>query len=387
MNSPNTVNSGRARRALGAGVTMLVALVLVTGCGSGSAGGGAARPGATSGAQRVGTPADFVDMSQVCGDKDITVGLADGYGASAWRKIARAELEDEAKKCPHIKKVIYTDAQGSEQKAISDINSLVSLGVGAIVIVPDAGPALIPATRNAMRAGVSVTIVPGDLGGKIGQDYTAAVYDIPQQNGRTWAEWMVKTLGGKGNVVFLGGTPSNPVTPLEAVGVREVLAKHPGMKLLAGPVDTNWDIAQTQKVMTGLLTKYPRIDGVISDYGVTTVGAVRAFTAAGRPLVPIATNDVNQLSCMWKDLSPRNPHFELATVSARSWLIRPALRQAVGAAEGKPDPEPAVIKLPLFEDSTSHDPSRAVRCERSLPPSAIVSASLPKAEQARLFGQ
>lgn len=384
---------GRRRvplRATGAAVAAL-ALAWATGCGSSATGGGGTGAGtspgtATSPAAAVGSPKDFVSIADICGEQPITVGLADGYGANSWRKIARAELEDEAARCPSIEKVVYTDAQGSTQKAISDINGLVSQGADAIVVLPDAGPALIPAMRAAMRAGVKVVILPADLGGKAGQDYVTAVYDSPEANGRTWAQWMVKVLRGRGDVVFLGGTPGNPVSPREASGIEEVFARHPGMRLVAGPVDTNWDVAQTQRAMAGLLTKYPRIDGVISDYGGSTIGALRAFEAAGRPLVPIASNDFNQLGCAWQERAGTRARFALATVSARPWLIRPALRQAVAAAEGRTDPEPTVIELPLFEDSTSRDAQLAVRCERALPPDAILSSQLDRAALTKLLG-
>lgn len=377
----------RKHLRIGASLTVLP-LLLTAGCvNSGSTGGAGATPsGSASPVQVSGSGEGFANMADVCGSEPITVGLADGYGANSWRKIGRTELENEAKKCPAIKKVIYTDAQGSAQKAISDVNTLVSQGAKAIVVLPDSGPAMIPAMRAAMRAGVKVVIAPGDLGGKAGQDYVTAVYDSPEDNGRVWAEWMVKRLNGKGNVIFLGGTPGNPTSPREAAGIREVFARHPQMKLLAGPVDTNWDVAKTQQVMAGLLTKFPKIDGIISDYGGSTIGAIRAFQSAGRPLVPLATNDFNQLSCMWQK-EKEGKRFPLATVSSRPWITRIALRQAVAAAYGKKDPEPAVIKLALFEDSTSSDKRLAVRCDPQLPPDAILSSTLTSAEMATLFGK
>ncbi|GAA3967366.1 hypothetical protein GCM10023085_57290 [Actinomadura viridis] len=377
----------RRHHRIGVAFTM-APLILAAGCGNGGPGGGAAGTPTASATpvEASGSGEGFGRMSDVCGGTPITVGLADGYGANSWRKISRSEFEAEAKRCPAIKKVIYTDAQGSAQKAISDVNTLVSQGAKAIVVLPDSGPAMIPAMRAAMRAGVKVVITPGDLGGKAGQDYVTAVYDSPEQNGRVWAEWMVEQLKGQGNVVFLGGTPGNPTSPREAAGIREVFARHPGMKLLAGPVDTNWDVARTQQVMAGLLTKFPKIDGIISDYGGSTIGAIRALQSAGRPLVPVATNDFNQLSCLWKD-QQEGKRFPLATVSSRPWISRLALRQAVAAAHGKKNPEPAVIKLSLFEDSTSTDQKLRVRCDTGLPPDAILSSTLTSAEMATLFGK
>src|SRR5205085_1562209 len=81
--------------------------------------------------------------------------------------------------------------------------------------------------------------------------------------GTMWANWMVKLLDGKGNIVFLGGPAGNPVTSGRLKSIVKVFAKHPGMKLLTGkktwPV-TNWDPATAQKQMSALLAKYKKID-------------------------------------------------------------------------------------------------------------------------------
>ena len=57
-----------------------------------------------------GTTDDLLpDISSLCGEKEMVVALADGFGGNSWRKITRAEFEDEAAKCPNITKVLYTD--------------------------------------------------------------------------------------------------------------------------------------------------------------------------------------------------------------------------------------------------------------------------------------
>lgn len=105
---------------------------------------------------KVGTPADMQDIAKFCGTKKIKVALADGYGANSWRKITRAEFEAEAKKCPNITEVRYTDAQGNVQKAISDIQGLVAQKFDVILVFPDGGEAVIRAMRKATEAGAVV---------------------------------------------------------------------------------------------------------------------------------------------------------------------------------------------------------------------------------------
>jgi ribose transport system substrate-binding protein len=100
-----TKRRGAVAALLAAGV-----LLFTTACSTGSlsgsggsdpTGGGSGDGKITTGT--VGVQGDIQDISAFCGDKDITVALADGFGGNSWRKITRAIFEAEAAKCPIIK--------------------------------------------------------------------------------------------------------------------------------------------------------------------------------------------------------------------------------------------------------------------------------------------
>ena len=166
-------------------------------------------------------------------------------------------------------------------------------------------------------------------------------------------------------------------------GIKEVLAKHPDIKLLEDPVVTNWDPAMAQQVTTALLAKYPQIDGLFSE----TSGPIRAFQAAGRPIPAWAGQDLNETSCLWQDLQASNPNFKLGQLSAHTWTIRVALRKGVAAAQGMNNTEPSIIKVPISEDSTSSDPALAVKCDKTMPPDWVPSSMLPKDVVRELLGR
>jgi ribose transport system substrate-binding protein len=338
---------------------------------------------------KVGTREEFQDISKYCGDKEIRVALSDGFGNNSWRKITRAEFEAEAAKCPNIVEVRYTDAQGNVQKQLADIQGLAAQGFDVILVFPDGGPAVINAMQKATEAGAAV--VPYMVGtafpGERGKDYLLVATESVEAKARTKAQWVADQLGGKGNVVVLGGTPGNPTSAAEATGWREVWAKYPDITVLEGPVDTNWDPAETQKVMAGLLAKYDDIDAVYSDYGLGAMGALRAYTAAGKPIPLWVTEDANDVACYWLANKDANPDFQLATMTSRNWLVRLALRKAVAAVQGIDNDEPTVVELSLAEDSTSSDPALAPKCDPSLPPDAILSSSLPIEDLKALFAQ
>jgi ribose transport system substrate-binding protein len=321
---------------------------------------------------------DMESIKKYCGTKPLKVAYSDGWGGNYWRHITRAEFEDEASKCPNIKVVRYTDGEFKAEKQIADIRGLIAQHFDVIVVFADTGVAQLKVMRQATKAGIAVVpFTTGDAPfGKMGTDYLVRVTETQIGLGKMLAEWMVKTLKGKGNVIVQGGTPGNPMTKSQAVGWREVFAKHPGIKVLEGPVVTNWDPALAQKVTAAEIAKYPKIDGIMAE----TTGPIRAFLAAGRPIPAFAGQDLNELSCLWQDHHKKNPSFKLATASAHTWLVRLALRKGVAAANGMNELEPSLIDLPFSEDSTSSDPKLKVKCDKSLPPTAIPSSMLSKAQ-------
>ena len=310
-----------------------------------------------------------------CGTKPIKVALATGFNGNSWRQITRAELEDEASKCKNITEVLYTDGQLNPQKAISDIQGLVAQGTDAIVLFPDAGPALLPAIRAAYKSGVSIVPYISNPGGEAGKDYSGLVVPDNGAIGTIFATWMAERLHDKGTVVFFGGTPGNPTDQAIYEAAKKALATKPDIKLVGGVQVTNYTAADAQKAMAGLIAQYPEIDGIISSDGGSSFGALRALACAGRKVVPLATTDINELGCAFYDYKKTNPDFELMTVGSYTWQSRAALRKAVAMAEGVKDEAASVQPPTVLEDSTK--PNLPPMCNKGLPLDVPHSANLP----------
>jgi len=334
----------------------------------------------------VGEESDLQSITDFCGTKPMIVGFADGFGGNSWRKITRAELEDEASKCGNIEKVLYTDAQADPQKAISDINGLVAQGVNALVVFADAGAAVLPAIKAAEAAGVRVVPFIVSPGGEPTVDYTGFVTEDVEAYGEGLASWTISQMKGEGNLVMLGGQPGNSYSQAVFEAVKAAAAENPGIKLLNddGFVVTNWEPGETQKVVAGLLTKYGQIDGIVSDYGGGSVGGVRAFQAAGAPLPVWSANDSNEFACLWYENKAASPNYQIATLSSRNWMSRLALRKAVAAYQGIEDTEPDTVILGISEDSTE-SVAPAPTCDKTLPPDAILSSQLSPEQLRELF--
>ncbi|MBS1845289.1 MAG: substrate-binding domain-containing protein, partial [Actinobacteria bacterium] len=209
-----------------------------------------------------------------CGEKEITLALADGFGDNNWRKITRAEAEAEAAECPNVKEFIYTDGQGNTQKSISDLEGLTAQGVNAAVVFPDAGKAMLPAITNMYKAGVVTVPYRVFPGGEAGVNYNTYVETDFKEAGKLWGEWILKALPKGGKVLPLGGPAGNTQSEEEYEGMAEVVKGHNIEMIGEQPFSaTNWEPAKTQQVVTANLAKYPEIDAITTDFGAALASA------------------------------------------------------------------------------------------------------------------
>ncbi|MBI3526262.1 MAG: substrate-binding domain-containing protein [Betaproteobacteria bacterium] len=323
------------------------------------------------------------DISKMCGVKPMIVGLSDGYGGNTWRRTTLAEIQDELSACKNVEKFIYTNANGDQQKANADINSLVAQGVNVLIVFPDFGTAQIPAMRSATKAGVTVIAYFSKLGGVNGKDYSANLYQDTYRVGQAWADWYGKNLK-TGNVLFLGGTPGATSSQNFLNGLKAGLKKHSGIKLLdENYIVTNWNPVDAQKAVTGLLAKYPKIDAIATDYGVTAMATVKTFEQAGLAIPAIATlASNNELNCKYLTLKKAGKAFPYFSLDGTTSTVRFAARRAVANFQGTRNPEPMGVIPFVFADSAS---GLEPKCSDSAPPDADLSSLLPDAKLNAIF--
>jgi ribose transport system substrate-binding protein len=367
--------NSRTKLAVISALAATASLVLA-GCG-GSAGGTKAEAGATGKVTHVeGAP-------PWCGTKKITFALLDGYGGNSWRLVTTASGKDEASKCPSVRDFKYADGQGNVQKAISDIKGMVSSGVDAMVVFPDAGKAVLPALTEAYKAGVVTVPYRVAPGGEAGTNYDKWIGDDFTNDGNNWAAWIAKNVPDGGNILFLGGPAGNSQSTDEYNALRKNL---PDTYKFIGQTPfqpTNWDPTLTQQLLTGDIAKYPKIDVIVSDFGPTLVSSLPLFTKSGRKIPALATSDGNSLSCFWQQQQDKGNGFKMMTVATGNDNVRLAVDYAIAKATGGEIPTADSFKGPIFEDSVSQQPN-GVQCKPQLPGDVYLSAQMPGDQQAKL---
>ncbi|WP_349259816.1 substrate-binding domain-containing protein [Jatrophihabitans sp.] len=323
-----------------------------------------------------------------CGSKKISLGLTDGFGGNSWRLVTTASAKAEVAKCKSVTSFSYADGQGNVQKAISDIQGMVAKGVNALVVFPDAGKAVLPALRSAYKAGVVTVPYRVDPGGQDGVDYTKWIGADFANDGKNWANWIVKNLPSGGNILFLSGPAGNSQGITEGKAMHQVLDPTGKYKFVgAQPFEvTNWDPSLSQQVLSADIAKYSKIDVIVSDFGPSLVGALPEFEKSSRSIPALVTSDGNSLSCFWEDHKAKNPKFKLFTVATGNDNARLAVQWAIAKATGGTPPTDTQFEAPVFEDSVSGTP-HPVTCNRGLSGDVYLSAQLPGAQQAALFNK
>jgi ABC-type sugar transport system substrate-binding protein len=381
MRTPISKAGSRIRPVrLAATVAVAAVVSLAAACSSGGSSGSSTSGGSGSTAAGGGSTAS--SKYPWCGPQKASIALADGFGDNTWRELTRYSAVTVAAQCPSITGYTYTNGEGNTQKAISDLNSLVAQGVTAIVDFPDAGQAMLPALTKAYQAGAIVVPYRVFPGGKAGDNYSAYISTDFTSAGVLWGNDVATALKGKGNVVFLGGPPANSQSLAEYQGLQSVFKKYPGIHLLGQqPYNvTNWDPATTQQVVSSLLSKYPTINAVVSDFGTALAASFPEFQKAGRQIPVIATEDGNSLGCDYASMSASDPGFKLFTVSSQTWMVEYAMRYAIALATKGTVPSSTVVPQQNFENSVTNNPSKP-QCDSTLPPTAIMSSGLTAAEQ------
>ncbi|MGR3376558.1 substrate-binding domain-containing protein [Salipiger abyssi] len=328
---------------------------------------------------------DHADIAPLCGEAPLRVALIDGYGGNSWRRTAFAELQDEAAKCDNITDVTYAEAGGDVQAYNAAINGFVAQGYEIIISYTDFGDAAIPAYRNAQMAGTTMVPYFSDLSGQVGVDYAANPYEDAFSAGKIFGEWVGETIGS-GKTVFLGGLAGSASSVTFLDGYKEGLSDYPEVELLDDNfIVTNWNPADAQKAVAGLIAKYDQIDAIASDYGVTSLAAVKAYEAAGLDVPAmafIATN--NEYSCKWMDAKEAGEAWPQLALSGTTADVRFALRAALAARNDIENPEPrALVAFPFANSEEGVDPL----CDRTMPPDADLSSSLPLDAVRALFAQ
>lgn len=295
-------------------IALLLAIVmlagLAAGCASqtatastGSASQSAAAPAASASASAsaAASASASAASSDTAAKGGYTIALCNNSLGETWRVQMVAEFHQAADALVEqgvLKQYYETNADADASKQIADMEDLIAKGVDGILIAPQNPTALNDIISEAMDAGIKVVVFNSACDESF-TNYTSYVYQDNYEFGKINAEFLVNALNGKGKIIALQGVAGVSINAERWQGAKDVFDQYPDIEVV-GEANGNWDYADGKAATEALLSANPVIDGVWSQGGAMTQGAIDAFIAAGRPLVPMSGESGNGFMASWK---------------------------------------------------------------------------------------
>jgi inositol transport system substrate-binding protein len=173
--------------------------------------------------------------------------------------------------------LIVNDAQRSPERQVQQVESFIAQDVDAIILNPCEVEASAPAVDKALAAQIPIVNVNSET--KTAP--TAFVGSRDEESARIAMQYIAERLGGRGNVVMMHGYMGQAAQIKRDAGAREVLAKNPGLRLLAEQT-AEWDRAKAISLMENWLQAHgDQIDAVFAQNDEMAMGALLAIEQAG----------------------------------------------------------------------------------------------------------
>lgn len=141
-------------------------------------------------------------------------------------------------------RLLVNDAQRNAERQVQQVERWVAQGVDAIILNPCEVEASSPAVDRAREAGIPILNVNSETR----SEPNAFVGSRDEESARLAMEYIAQRLGGEGRVLMIHGFMGQAAQLKRSQGAREVLAKFPGLELLAEQT-AEWDRAKAMSLM------------------------------------------------------------------------------------------------------------------------------------------
>ncbi|WP_339101688.1 sugar ABC transporter substrate-binding protein [Pseudomonas sp. G166] len=211
---------------------------------------------------------------------DLKIGVSMSQFDDTWLTYLRESMDKKAKSFPDGVTLQFEDARSDVVKQLSQVESFISQKVDALIVNPVDTAATQRITKAAVAAGIPLVYVnrrPDDP--KLPEGVVTVASD-DLEAGRMQMQYLADKMGGKGDIVILLGDLANNSTTNRTKGVKEVLAKYPGIKIEQEQTGT-WSRDKGMTLVNDWLTQGRDFQAVVSNNDEMAIGAAMALKQAG----------------------------------------------------------------------------------------------------------
>ncbi|XVQ89385.1 substrate-binding domain-containing protein [Microbispora siamensis] len=230
-----------------------------------------------------------------------------------WRQVGWKTMQAEVALHKEIARFTMLDAEGKDDKQISDIAELQGKGCDVLIVSPNTTATMTPAVSGACP---KVPVIVFDRGVQTDCPVTFIKPIGGYAFGAEAAEFLIDKVPPGGKILALRILPG--VDVLETRWSAAKVAFDKSDLEVVGVEFTDGDAAKTKSVVSDYIQRYGKIDGVWMDAGATAVAAVEAFEDAGQPVPPINGEDQQDFLKKWSDakltaVAPTYPTYQWRT--------------------------------------------------------------------------
>ena len=239
--------------------------------------------------------------------------------------------------------LLWQSAHGDVNTQISQIQQFVNQKVDVIIIAAVNSSTLGPQIDQATKAGIPVIATNLSISGPGADQLVSYVGPNDVGAGEQEAQHLVDALNGKGNIVVMQGPVGQSGAIDRTKGIQNILAKSPGIKLLAMQ-PANWDRTQAYKLMQDWLSRYgDQLNGLVAENDDMGIGSIQALKEKGLDKkIPVSGVDAI------KDGLRALRSGELVETNLQNGALElgEAVQVALDHVQGKPVPKLAIIEMP-----------------------------------------
>lgn len=248
-----------------------------------------------------------------------------GVNANTWTVQMAHEAENAARKDKRVTKFVLLDANISQPKQVADIEDLIAQKVDAIIVTPLTPTSADAGIKKAIAAGIPVIVHTGLTETDA---YTVDIQGGGENFGKVMGDFLVKKLGGKGNIWVLRGLPAHPEDINRYKGLEKSLQ---GTQIKITAEDHGkWQYDNGKKVCETFYLNNPKVDGIWSSGADMSRACIDVFKQFGAKVPPITGEGNNGFFGQWASTG-------IDSISAEYGPAQGAagVRAAIALLEGK----------------------------------------------------
>jgi ribose transport system substrate-binding protein len=217
-----------------------------------------------------------------------------GVNANTWTVQMAHESEAAAKLDKRVGKFILLDANINQAKQVADIEDLIAQKVDLLIVTPLTPTSADAGIKKAVAAGIPVIVHTGLTETDA---YTVDIQGGAEHFGKVMGDFLVKKLGGKGNIWVLRGLPAHPEDINRYKGLLQAI-EGTQVKIVAEEFG-KWQYDNGKKVCETFYLNNPKVDGIWSSGADMTRACLDVFKQFGAKPPPITGEGNNGFFGQW----------------------------------------------------------------------------------------